>query len=379
MESPIVTAHRVRRLLGNLHQAVADAAQRSKRAPLAIAREAIGLHTGRTKLSVAEYLEYELDDTARTRAEREAFIGNECAKDILSAIAREAGALAMNDRVAITAHLKAARVAVTPIGAVIDCAATRVWPTARVAHDNAEIATAIAESIAEHDAPVAISPVQKGAPGIRTVINRASAGGLSIAGADTVSVAQLRRAGLDAGAHMVRTVRSAHEALRCWSEACAHAHLAVRSGTGPPDITHAVFCIAAEGQALSGFDHPGAVACAIDIATGTVTRAYVRERGATTRRVDKHPATGAALEGTRLPDWGHAKALALRSVRALSPMAFASVDLALTAKGPEALDAGPGADFALIQCTHREGVLNTIISAHLERAGVLTPSKHAPK
>ncbi len=96
--------------------------------------------------------------------------------------------------------------------------------------------------------------------------------------------------------------------------------------------------------------HQGALGVAIDIATGVTTNA--RFLGAP---IERHPDSGIALVGRKLPFWPEVVELAHRAARAV-PLKYLGVDISISPNGPQLLEINvrPGLE---IQNVNQRGML----------------------
>jgi hypothetical protein len=100
--------------------------------------------------------------------------------------------------------------------------------------------------------------------------------------------------------------------------------------------------------------HAGNIAAPVDLATGTLGTAAQTTVGSLGDRLARHPATGAAIEGTTLPYWPEVVALGLRAHAAVDRvMPFVGWDIAITDEGPVLVEgnARPGAAMQRISQT----------------------------
>lgn len=77
----------------------------------------------------------------------------------------------------------------------------------------------------------------------------------------------------------------------------------------------------------------GGLMAPIDMATGTLGAALQRH-GPVLRTVERHPDTGAAIAGTRLPFWTESLAVCARALEAADPRPLLGWDVAITDDGP---------------------------------------------
>jgi alpha-L-glutamate ligase-like protein len=96
--------------------------------------------------------------------------------------------------------------------------------------------------------------------------------------------------------------------------------------------------------------HQGGIGAAIDLSTGRITRAVLRNRS-----IERHPESGAEIVGVQLPAWAQVVDVAKRAADAV-PLGYLGVDIAVDEKeGPLILEVNlrPGLE---IQNVHGEGI-----------------------
>jgi hypothetical protein len=128
----------------------------------------------------------------------------------------------------------------------------------------------------------------------------------------------------------------------------------VRIVTGRLPDSRAEFVIAAfklpVGASSADNFAAGGLASPVDEATGVLGPAIAKDLAASW--CERHPDTGAAISGRRLPFWPEAVDLALRAHDALPEFALLGWDVALTPDGPSLVETNRGWSFDLVQRPH---------------------------
>lgn len=75
----------------------------------------------------------------------------------------------------------------------------------------------------------------------------------------------------------------------------------------------------------------GGMAAPIDLETGIISGVGADKQG---RRFETHPLTGKTIQGTQIPYWPEAKALAFSAMRVVPQLRFVAWDVAVTPDGP---------------------------------------------
>lgn len=135
-----------------------------------------------------------------------------------------------------------------------------------------------------------------------------------------------------------------------------------------PAIESAVIKLPTRNRVADNFWRDGNMLAAIDLASGTITRAIVGT-GSSLKIIEQEPATGAALIGFALPDFEAAQSLCLRAAVHFGGIRTQSWDVALTADGPVLLEMNFGGDLNLHQLAHNRGILSDAYCRHLRACG----------
>jgi hypothetical protein len=90
------------------------------------------------------------------------------------------------------------------------------------------------------------------------------------------------------------------------------------------------------------------LAAGVDLSSGCLGAAVRADPGLVIASMTAHPDTGAVIEGTPLPWWAEARALALLAHSRMRAIACVGWDVALTSSGPVLVEANwaPGARLA---------------------------------
>ena len=128
---------------------------------------------------------------------------------------------------------------------------------------------------------------------------------------------------------------------------CTARIITIRPPDGEPELVCAVYRMGTSGQSTDNFSIAG-LAAGIDLGTGRLGAAVRSDPRLVIAPVTRHPDTGASIEGTSLPWWHDARALALHAHGKLRRMACVGWDVALTRCGPVLVEANwaPGARLA---------------------------------
>lgn len=123
-----------------------------------------------------------------------------------------------------------------------------------------------------------------------------------------------------------------------------------RSLDGAVEPRHAIYKMPIGGSPIDNFQANN-LAAPVDLASGRLGTATRMEIALLGDRIERHPDTGALIEGTRLPHWHELVSLALRAHAAIEEvMPFVGWDIAITVDGPILVEGNvrPGAPVQLI-------------------------------
>jgi hypothetical protein len=143
-----------------------------------------------------------------------------------------------------------------------------------------------------------------------------------------------------------------------WAKALGGQLPTVRLITVMTDQGARPFRLCATAQTPDG----GELLLRLDPRNGAVTGAS-RGAGLEFQDLDRHPWTGAALGGLRVPDWPVMRAMALEASRLLSPLSLIGWELVPTTAGPMILAVDEAPDLARHQLADRRGVLTADFQA----------------
>ncbi len=104
---------------------------------------------------------------------------------------------------------------------------------------------------------------------------------------------------------------------------------------GTPMVGGCQLKIVADDALVDNFAHGarGNMLADVPRAAGVLSRAFVAEPDGRSRFVDRHPRTGVAFEGFRIPCWDEARALAERAALAFLPLRTVGWDVGITRDG----------------------------------------------
>jgi hypothetical protein len=148
--------------------------------------------------------------------------------------------------------------------------------------------------------------------------------------------------------------------------------LTARNETGSIEATHAVFRMAQRPGASVDNIHAGGIAAPVELATGKLGRATDLGVSVNSAWHERHPVTGAAIEGRILPLWPEALELVKRAHELIGDRVVVGWDVAILQDGPCLIEGNGKPDVDLMQRPHRAGLGNSrfgaLLAHHLKNA-----------
>lgn len=143
----------------------------------------------------------------------------------------------------------------------------------------------------------------------------------------------------------------------------------IRNERGEPEPTVAVFRMGVGAGGVVDNIHAGGVACAVDVSSGVLGPATVLDPLGTW--VHRHPDTGGAIDGRRLPLWSEALDLVRRAHAPLDALVLVGWDVAITPEGPFLIEGNGSPCVDLLQRPLDRGLASTrfgeLLAHHLDR------------
>jgi hypothetical protein len=127
---------------------------------------------------------------------------------------------------------------------------------------------------------------------------------------------------------------------------------------GDPEVIGAALRMAVNPSSVVDNLHQGGITAAIDPETGVLGPASNLGKDARLGWLDRHPTTGAQIEGRLLEWWPVVRGLALRAQAVFSDRLFVGWDLAMTSDGPIIVEGNSSPDLDILQRSSGRGMAN---------------------
>lgn len=321
---------------------------------------------GPGKLSASEFFYYRLYDRKTRAADLSRYVGKHVQEKMHRACCDPTWFAPALDKLLFLNLMQGAGVPVPETVAVFDPSGRRADPKLITCEKGLEALFSLYKSF-----PIFAKPIDGmysiGALAITDGDSRA----VHVRGAGKVSVRDLAaymREMSDAG-YLLQRMLMPHERISdAFGSTLASVRMLVLLGSDGPRIESAVLKIPTPGNIADNYWRSGNMLGAVDLESGRVMRA-VSGTGKELHELESHPATGAQLAGFGLPDWNAATAMCRRAAATLPGLHTQSWDIALTRKGPVAMEVNWGGDMNLHQLAHGHGILTPTYIRHLRAHG----------
>lgn len=151
--------------------------------------------------------------------------------------------------------------------------------------------------------------------------------------------------------------------------------------SGNPELLGAVMRMAIGDNHVVDNLHAGGIAAAVDLETGRLGLASNLGMDCTMAWLDRHPDSGARIEGFRLPYWDEFHAFSERAHRAFSDRILVGWDIAITPEGLMLVEGNGGPDLDIMQRAYRRGWmtgrLGELLGHHVVRLGCVNVAEAA--
>ncbi len=143
---------------------------------------------------------------------------------------------------------------------------------------------------------------------------------------------------------------------------------------GEPEIVGAAMRMAIGSNNVVDNLHAGGIAAAVDLETGTLGPASNLGADCRLGWMDRHPVSGAQIQGTQLPMWDEVRDFAIRTHRAFSDRVLVGWDIAIAPDGPILVEGNGAPDLDIMQRFVRHGVmaarLGVLLAFHVSQLGL---------
>jgi hypothetical protein len=127
--------------------------------------------------------------------------------------------------------------------------------------------------------------------------------------------------------------------------------------SGEPEVVGAAMRMAIGRNHTVDNLHAGGIAAAVDLETGRLGPASNLGANSKLGWVNRHPNTGARINGTKLPFWNEVQNLALAAHRSFDDRVIVGWDIAIAPGGPILIEGNGSPDLDIMQRFIRHGLM----------------------
>ena len=329
------------------------AQKKSGRRPLAMVREYYRLHRGPGRLTLPEYVQYGVYNTARYNpGEQARFLTNTLHWPITHRVCDMTWQSTTEDKWLCSHILARSNVRIPETLAVIDKSA-RAFPNTR------KISTV--EQLREFAMARGSSPFfGKENRGICSLgaflVENADANALWVKGQGPIAYDVFLGRFVGDTPYLLQKLERNHNFFARYAENLATVRVCLLVDKAEIKIPFTVLKLPARQNIADSFWRPGNLACDIDPASGRILTVRSKNALGTTDH-EAHPETGAPILGETVPAWDQVLDLARRCAVIFQPVRYQSMDIAISSDGPVLIEINTGGGFDLPQLASGRGFL----------------------
>ena len=328
------------------------ASRRSGRSAVELVREYAGLHYGRGKLTLPEYVQYRVYETDRSGEDKARFITNTLHWPITSTVCDMTWQAATEDKWLCAETLARSDIPTPEILAVIDHT-DRVYPGAR------KIATVdeLRAFAASADATPFFGKENRGICSFGAfLVTEADQSRLHLKGEGWLDYETCFSKFVGDTPYLLQRLQRNHAFFDAYTDSLATIRLCILMTDDGVKTPFAVLKLPGKENLADSFWRPGNIACGLDPETGKILTVRSKDALGTTDH-DAHPETGAPLLGESVPMWEAVLDLARRCAPIFQAVRYQSMDIAVTPEGPMLIEINTGGGFDLPQLASGQGFL----------------------
>ncbi len=346
-------------------EGIAYAAKKSGRGAIEIGKEFWRLSKGPGKLSITEYITYQLYDSERyTPEEKARFVSESFHWQIVAEVNDMAWFGAAEDKWLAATILEKGGIATPQNLAVIDKSPRGYGPGQKLA-TAADLKGFLTSGVGF---PLFMKPVRANASFGAVVITGADDQGVQTHSGESVPYETFLSDTVKDVAYLLQPLIENHAFIREFTPYTATIrvqNLITDEGIKTP---FAVLKIPANDNIADNYWRKGNIVCNVDVTTGEITSALTGEAHEVERHTT-HPASGKPLVGETLPFWAEVLEVNRQTVNLFHPLKYQSLDIALTPDGPIVIEVNSGGAMILLQLASGKGFLTDEHRAFFKAAG----------
>lgn len=331
---------------------MAHAQRQSGRGAFNVGREVMRLGSSVGKITLAEYVRYELYDNEQFSDEdKQRFLGVSTHWPITSEVSDRTWDAATEDKWLADTILKAGGQPVPETVAVIDRGVRNYGATPKLGS-----AAALRDFMTSAELPV-FGKVLRGVASLGAfLIESADETHMHLGGIGPMTYEAFLAEHVGSEQYVIQKVVKNHSFFDASTRHTATIRMCTFVRDDDVFIPFTVLKLPGGDNIADAFWRPGNVACNLDPATGEILKIST-QTSIGLERHDVHPETGAALLGQRLPLWDQVLEVTKSAANMFAPVRYQSLDVALTENGPVIIEINTGGAWDLIQNASGVGFL----------------------
>lgn len=343
---------------------VLHAAQKSGRSPFSLIWEFGKLARGRGRLTMQEYVQYGVYDPALSAEEKDRFLTNTLHWPITAKCCDMTWQATTEDKWLCSHILERTNVPVPETLAVID-KTVRSYPGTRKITNASELRDfALARQGEPFFAKENRGMVSWGA----FLVSEIEPDRLHLTGEGWMGYEELMDRFVGSTSYLLQPCEKNHSFFDKYTDNLSTVRIAILVTPGGIKIPFAVLKLPTRENIADSFWRPGNLACNLDPETGKILDARTKDFFGT-ESYTTHPQSGDPLVGEVVPQWDRLLEVAHNCSAIFAPVAYQSMDIAMTEDGPLLIEINTGGGFDLLQLASGRGFLTDEVCNFLRAHG----------
>ena len=328
----------------NTTEYLVHARKRSGKSVGKIVRDSWHLHRGKGKISLQEYVTWQLYDDRFSAEEKDRFISNNLHWPITSDCCDRTWDAATEDKFLADTILRAGGVPVPETVAVIDKSLRCYGDTEKLSD-----ADQLREFLTQGGTLPLFGKVLRGICSFGAIhIVGADKAHIHMKNQDPVAYDTFLDQSIGNTPYLLQRVVENHPVIEDVCSGTATVRMVSMVRREDVFFPLAVIKLPGGGNIADAFWRPGNVCCNVNPSNGQILNITTSD-GPHLVRNEAHPETGRKLIGEHLPDWDELIEVCTRAARLFAPVRYQSLDVALTDRGPVVIEINTGGGFDLPQ------------------------------
>lgn len=344
---------------------ILHASQKSERGPFSLIWEFGKLARGRGRLTLPEYVQYGVYDPALSAAERDRFITNTLHWPITSKCCDMTWQAATEDKWLCSHILERTDVPVPATLAVID-KTSRAYPGTRTITTASELRDF---ALAQQGEPFFAKQNRGIASFGAFLVTEIETDRLHLKGEGWLGYEELMDRFVGSTTYLLQPCQKNHSFFDKYTDNLATVRVCILVTGDEIKTPFAVLKLPTRENIADSFWRSGNLACHLDPETGEIRDARTKD-ALGTESYPTHPQSGDPLVGEVLPEWDRLLGLVQTCAPIFAPVAYQSMDIALTENGPVLIELNTGGGFDLPQLATGRGFLTEEVCEFFRAHGV---------